>query len=226
MTETTAAIEAPTKRKNRTFRHLTTSDKAKLFSLWRQGEMTVDQLAKLFKKDRSTILRLFKDNGVVKGSDKKAVEERVQEQVQRQIVDDASVIAGRIRDTKDEHYKMANGIAKLTWKVIVDAQQAKKPMASVSGDLKALKAAAETLRIAREERYAVLGIVEGDQGDDGDLPTLAVTELTAKDIKEMNRRAALQAADELGIAALNVDEDELLDSEGEDGEINQRVETD
>lgn len=224
------AAPAPGKRKYRSHSQLSTSQKAQICTLWRQGEMTLDQLAKMFKKHRSTILAAVKEAGAVKGEDKKAVQERVQETVQQQIVDEATVIANRIRDTKEEHYKMATGIAKLTWKVVVDAQQAGKSMAVVAGDLKALKSAAETLRIAREERYAVLGIVEGERDDTDELPSLTVTELTAEDIKKMHAQNIMQAADEdAGIDELALGDEDILPVTGDEDlrdDVDDRVEVD
>src|SRR5690606_16093373 len=117
-----------------------------------------DDLAKKFKKNRGTFVRLFQTEGVEKGSGAKELQEKVQEKVQEDLANDATVLANRIRETKEEHYKMSSGIAKLVWFTITKARQDGKPIATVAYDLKALKVAAETLKITREDRYAVLGI--------------------------------------------------------------------
>jgi len=206
-------------------RHITSpSDKIKIVTLWKQGEMTIVDLAKKFKRDRATIKSIITAAGAVKGSDAKKVEERVKAEVERHIVDDAVVIADRIRATKDEHYKAATGIAKIAWNLVVQTQQSGNRMGSIINDLKSLKIAADTLSITRKERYVVLGVVEGVVDDGTELPSLEVRELTVDDIKEMNRQAAVQAADELGIPDLEMDVAEL-DSEGGDGDLNPRVET-
>jgi transposase-like protein len=205
-------------------RRMTTSARAEAIALWKSGEMTVDQLAKKFKKNRTTLFKLFKDEGAVKGADAAITKARVETAVAAAIVDDATVIATRIRETKDEHYKMASGISKLTWQIIVAAKSENRPYGSVGGDLRALKTAAETLRITREERYAVLGINENDDSDEKDIPVLQVQELTAEDIYAMNRQRALEANQDLGLADID-DIESMGDEEGISDE-DDRVEID
>lgn len=219
------AASKPPARKTRSYKHLTTAQRAECFALWRSGTMTLDQLAKKFNKDRTTLSALFSKHGVVKGSDAKVTEEKVAAAVTAAIVDDASVLANRIRETKEQHYKMNEGLAKLTWKVVVDASQPGNNIGSRINEIKALKLAADTIAKAREERFAVLGIKADDGDSDAPLPPLTIQELTAEDIERMNAERLLQAAQEdLGIADIgDMGDGELVPDEDEDK--NDRVET-
>lgn len=224
---TEKATNSTDKPKKRAIRHLTASQKAQAIELWRSGEVTLDDLARKFKKNRDTFSNLFKREGVEKGSAKKELERRVQEKVQEDLANDAVVLANRIRETKEEHYKMAAGIAKLVWFTITKARQDNKPIASVGYDLKALKVAAETLRITREDRYAVLGISPDDDGEEKPLPDLVVQELTAEDIRKMQRDTFLKAADDLDVDPSDLgDSDLLTDHPVEDDESDRVVEGD
>lgn len=219
------AASGSTGRKTRPYKHLTAAQRAECFALWRSGTMTLDQLAKRFNKDRTTLSALFSKHKVVKGSDAKATEEKVTAAVTAAIVDDAAVLANRIRETKEQHYKMNEGLAKLTWKVVVDASQPGNNIGSRINEIKALKLAADTIAKAREERFAVLGIKADDGDADAPLPPLTIQELTAADIERMNAERLLQAAQEdLGIDELGDMGDGDLAPADDDGH-NDRVET-
>lgn len=143
------------------------------------------------------------------------------------MVNDATVLANRIRETKEEHYKMSAGIAKLVWFTISKARQEGKSVASVGYDLKALKVAAETLRITREDRYAVLGISEDDDAEDKPLPDLVVQELTAEDIIQIQKQKLMEAADGLDVGEIVDDtlgDEQLFDGENADDDEDDRVE--
>lgn len=210
----------PVEKKRRVARPLNAAQKAEAIALWKSGTVTLDDLAERFKKDRTTFLRLFKEEGVQKGETEAETKKKVEEAVEHAIVDDATVLATRIKDTKDEHYKMSAGLAKLTWNVIRQAAQEKRSPATYAGDMKALKDAAMTLKLVREERYAVLGINADDDNDDKPLPDLMIQELTAEDIKEMHRKSAQESDDDLGINEIG---DATL---GDEEALDDRVETD
>lgn len=189
-------------------RHLTPAQKAEIVTLWRTGELTLEELATRFEKDVSTIKVVVK--GHKKGELGEEVKKKVTEEIEKGILDDSTVYAQRVRDTKEEHYKMASAIAKLTYATIATAKKESKPLASVAGDVKTLQLAAQTLKITREERYAVLGISITDDNEDKPLPDLIVQELTADDIDELQKNQLVQ--DEWG------DEDMLeeMESDGEE----------
>lgn len=217
MTET----KAPEKKR---VRHLTPAEKAEAIALWKAGTVTLDDLCVRFKKDRSTFLRLFKDAGVEKGEAKAEVERKVAETVSAMVLDDAAVLAKRIKDTKEDQYRFVNGVSKLAWNIIVTAQQEKRPPATYATDMKSLEMAMRVFKMSREEKYTLLGINPDEENDDKPLPELRVQELTAQDIKELHERS-LMADDELGLNESLGDEELIGDDAGED-EDNERVEED
>jgi hypothetical protein len=219
MTKTAPTKAAPLKRG---YRHLTTSEKAEMVKLWTMGEATLEDLAKKFKKDTSSIARVLKEEGAEKGSGKEALAKRVSEAVEASIVSDATVYAERIKETKEEHYKMASGVAKLAWSIAVKAQRENRAQSTTSGDQKALSLLAHTLKITREERYAVLGLKADDAGEDRPLPDLVVQELSAEDIKEMHRASMVQAEEgDDGLFDMELGDESLIDEDDERVEIDE-----
>ncbi|MDL2284440.1 hypothetical protein LJC19_04785 [Oxalobacter sp. OttesenSCG-928-P03] len=169
-------------------RHMSAAQKAEAIALWESGNVTLDMLAKKFKKDKSTLMRLFQKEGAAKGSAEEETKQKVAEAVEKAIVSDATVLAERIRDTKEEHYKMASALARLTWGIIAEARKAGKPVATIATDMKALQAAAQILKTTREERYAVLGITSKDDDPDKPLPELVIKELDPDDIRKISQQ--------------------------------------
>jgi hypothetical protein len=168
-------------------RRMTVSQRAEAIALWEAGEITLDGLAKKFGKSRQAFIRLFDKEGVKKGSKSAETTKRVTDAVEAGIVDSAAETAKRIRDTKEEHYRMANTLAKLTWKIIADAQAAGQSVGTKLNDMKALQMASNVLKTVREERYAVLGLNEKVHDDDTPLPDLVIRELTEDQIKTMQQ---------------------------------------
>lgn len=196
-------------------RHLTASQKAEAIALWRAGEVTLDDLAKKFKKDRTTFVRLFDAAGVKKGEAKEETEKRVQEAVERAIVDDATVLANRVKETREDHYKYATGLAKLTWSIVVKTTQEGRAIGTAAADMKALQLASQVMKTVREERYAILNINNDADDEDRPLPDLVVQELTAEDIREMHRQQ-IMTVDELGIEDKELGDESLIDDVVED----------
>lgn len=211
--------EASTKvtpKKKTPSRLLNEQQKAEAIALWRAGATTLDELAKKFKKNRSTFLRLFNKEGIMRGESAVATAQKVAEKVEETITTDAAEYARRIIETKEEQYKMAAGIAKLTWASIATAKKNGVPMASIQGDLKSLHIAAQTLKLTREERYALLGIDAGDS-DERPLPDLVVQELTAEDIKEMHKASMVQ--DDEGAFDMELGDESLIAVEDEEEKV-------
>lgn len=161
-------------------------------ALWESGEVTLEDLVNKFGKSLSTFKRHFDKMGVVKGSKKEALKKRVAEEVVKAAIDDATITAARIRETKEEHYKMATGLAKLTWGEILKTKQDGAPVAVATNNLKALDLAMSVLKKAREERWAVLGLDRVDAVDGNELPELVISELTADQIQELRDRDNLE----------------------------------
>ena len=158
-------------------------------ALWETGEFTLKQLADRFGKTESAFTKHFAKKGVKRAFRAEEVKSRVTEEVVKSSAAEVSVIVERIRETKEEHYKMSAALAKLTWAEILQAKKKEAPVATALGNLKALDTAMNVLKKAREERYAVLGLnAEQDDGDDDLLPKLIISELTPEQIAELQER--------------------------------------
>lgn len=128
------------------------------------------------------------------------------------------MLAACIRETEEDHYKMAAALAKLTWKEVLDANTASRPMSTALNNLKARDAAMAVLKKAREERYAVLCLDRTDFVDDSPLRELVISELTNEQIEAMRDR---QEDDDLSLPSL-VEEGELPEEDDvveEDDEV-------
>ncbi|MEZ2310758.1 hypothetical protein AB6809_29360 [Paraburkholderia sp. RCC_158] len=167
---------------------LTESQKATMIALWESGEVTLSDLARRFARTERGVSLVLSKAGAEKGSKRAQVQSAVTEQVNAQLAGEAGVIAGKIRETKDSHYAAAKVIAGLIQKQLVTAQQQGHPFATVQNEIKTLKLAAEALATLREERFILLGINDGEKGDEDELPELGIHEMTADQILEMQQR--------------------------------------
>jgi len=204
-------------------RHMTATERAEAKALWAAGEATLAELAKKYGKSESTLKTLMAREGVKKGEARAQREELVKEAIQRQAVTEAEKIAERTNETKEEHYKMAAGLAKLIWNEIAQAKQKNLPIATAYHSVKTLKMAAEGLKTLRDERYKLLGIRDDENDGDQTPPELVIKELSAADIQEIQRKAALEAADELGVPDIDMGDAELVDTDGSLPEVDDRV---
>jgi hypothetical protein len=185
MTET---ITKPAPKEPRKIKRLTARQWASAETLWEAGEASLDDLAKKFSKDKATFKRHFDKHGIKKGSSKEELKKHVTAELAKSAAEDTAIIVSRIKETKEEHYKMAAGLAKLTWAEILKAKQDGLPVSIAINNLKAIDTAMSVLKKAREERYAVLGLDRDDHVDEDGLPELIITELTAEQVQELRAR--------------------------------------
>lgn len=171
---------------------------AEIEALWATGNATLEELETKFDVNRTTISLRMKAKGITKGCKAEEHRRQVADEVARASTNDASVVAGRIRDTKEEHYKMSQGLAKLAWNEILEAKKGKVPLSTVTPNLKAIEVAMNVMQKARMERWAVLGLDKPDSVDVSDLPELMVNELTADQIQVLRDRD-FREADEIDI---------------------------
>lgn len=162
---------------------------AEATALWEQGAVTYGQLAEKYDRHEQSFAQYFRRRGIKKGSARAKTMAKVESAVEKQLVNDAAIIAARIKETKEEHYKMASGLAKLTWAEVLKAKQDGVPVGSAINNLKALESAMNVLKKAREERYAVLGLDRPDSVDENDVPELVISELTADQIEALRARS-------------------------------------
>lgn len=205
---TTPSVKTPTR--------MTPRQWAEAEALWEAGEVTLDDLATRFDKDRSAFVRYFKKHGIVKGSRAAARKEEVKEAVAAAGIDEATVLANRIRETKEDHYKMSSALAKLVWAEVLTAKKDEKPFSAIKDNLKALDNAMNVLMKARMERFAILGLDKDDYVDEDGLPELVISELTAAQIEELRNRD--EEGLEAGTAVIpETLQEEIEDEDEEDG---------
>lgn len=167
---------------------LTPKQWAEAEGLWALGDVTQDDLALKFGVSGQAIHIHMKRRGIKRGEKGAAQAKKIVEAVAAASVDDATIYAARIRETKEEHYKMATAIAKMSFSEILEAKRNHAPVSVATNNLKALDAAMSVLKKAREERWAVLGLDRADTIDDDGLPELLISELTASQIDELRSR--------------------------------------
>ena len=200
-------------------RRLTVRQWAEIKALWESGNTTLDELSKRYLVSVSSFTRHFAAKGIKKGSKAEAIEKKAAAKVEQMAISEATVIAGRIRETKEQHYTMATNIAKLTWNEILQAKAGKLPFSTALNNLKALDVASNILKKSREERYAVLGLDRPDAVDPDELPELVISELTAGEIQELRDRD--HADMEASITAAPITDIEDDEDEGDNQVIEQ-----
>lgn len=209
---TTAAVKPTRKR-------LTRKQWAEIEALWESGAVIYEDLVKKFGLNQSSFERHFKKRGIVKGAKAEATKKKVEEKLAQAAIDEATVIAARIKETKEQHYTMSSNLSKLAWAEILQAKKDLQPVAVAMNNLKALDKAMDILKKAREERWAILGLDRPDAVDPEELPELIISELTAEQIEELRRRDESELEDLPGTANQNAlqpnveDSDEHLDED-------------
>ena len=179
-----------------TAKMVTKKEWAEIEALWESGSVTLPDLVAKYGRVKNTFLRYFKANGIVKGSKVAKTKKAIEKKLEVAATTDASIIAMRIKETKEQHYKMSSGLAQLAWNEVVKAKTDGVPVAVAASNLKALDLAMNVLKKAREERFAILGLDRPDAVDPDELPELIIAELTAEQIQ------TLRDADVSDIASL------------------------
>lgn len=203
---------------------MTPRDWARCRELWARGEVTYKDLVAKYGRSYKSFERHFKKHKIVKGSKAKALAEKVTAAMEREQINDAQMIAERIRETKEEHYRMASGLARLSWNEILQAKKDGKPVSIATPNLKALNTAIANLKMCREERYAVLGLDKTDAMDPDTIPELVIRELTAEQVEQLRKRdhtevedgPVVQTTDPAIAPRDEDDDDEGIEDEGPD----------
>ena len=195
-------------------KRLTPKQWAEAEALWASGEVTRAVLAAKFSVSEIAIQKHMAKVGVKHGQKAEEHKKKVAAAVTSAAVDDATVTAARIRETKEEHYRMSSAIAKLAWQEILTAKQNGSPVAVAANNLKALDSAMNVMTKARLERWAVLGLDRADSIDEDGLPELLISELTAEQIQDLRDRD-FNEFEELPEAAVQLIDG---DTEGDDDE--------
>jgi hypothetical protein len=157
-------------------------------ALWESGSVTMEDLVEKFGVSRQSLSRKFKLKGSSKSVKVEETKKAVAAEIIKTSIDEASILAARIKETKEQHYKMSSMIAQLSWQEILKAKNDGVPVATALNNLKALDTAMNIQKKAREERWVVLGLDKLTSEDDEGLPELVVSELTAEQIQELRDR--------------------------------------
>lgn len=190
-------------------KQLTPKQWAEAETIWELGEMTIADIAAKFSISKTSVDRHMRKYGIVHASKSAAHKKLIAEEMMKASVTDATVVAARIKETKEEHYKMAAGLAKLSWAEILKAKQGSLPFSVAINNLKALDSAMTVIKKAREERWAVLGLDRADYIDEGGIPELVISELTADQIDELRNRDHTEF-DDLPIEPIQPDIDDVV----------------
>lgn len=210
------------KSKHASDKRLTPKEWAKLGALWEIGNHSLEQLNQMSGIAKETISRKLKRLGYVKGARAMEHAERVAERMHKAAEADVSVIANRIKQTKENHYDWSAALARMTMAEIAEAKQKNRPLATTLPNLKAIEKAMSVLEMSRKERFAVLG-VDKVENEANDLPDLLVEELSAEEVEYIRNKK--QQDDILGATEASFpgleggedeDDDDVIDEGGDE----------
>jgi hypothetical protein len=187
------------KKKSKTaspYKNLTVSQKAEAIALWRSGKVTLADLSKKFGKRPEAFSRMFARLEIAKGAAIPEMAKKLEAKVEEHIVSDLDKTMRRIAKTKDDHFNMSNGIAKIAWSEIIRARQAGTDIAALKDMMTTLKLASEVVGTARKELFAILNVDKYDQeADFENLPELTVRELSNSELSLLQA----QSVDDMGL---------------------------
>lgn len=197
---------------------LTLKQWAEVTALWENGGVTLADLAAKFGCAVSTFERHFKKHAVVKGAKVPALKKKIDVRLENASIDEATILAARIKETKESHYTMVSNLGKLAWNEILQTKKDGAPLAVAMNNLKSIDIATNILKKVREERYAVLGLDRPDAVDPAELPELVISELTAEQIQELRDRDHSEM-DEFTKPLIIDDDDDSEDEDDSNGVI-------
>lgn len=179
-------------------RKLTISQKAEAVSMWRTGSVTLEDLARKFKKRPETFSRLFKAMGIEKGSGAEEATKRIVERAEERIVNKTAETLRKIEEAKQRHIAWADGIARLTWAEISKVRAAGTALSDVKDNILTLKIASEVMSNSRKEIYTLMEVEKHEKTQEmDDLPELTVRELTPNEVIQL-RDQSIEDDDMLG----------------------------
>ena len=186
---------------------------------WANGKFpSGEELCKQYGLEFKAFMRRMNQKGIENGQNIKDYNRKIQAELEEAAERKAKLIVERAEETREEHYRWASGIAKLTFAEVAKAKQDNIPMGHIRQNLQSLETAMKVLKMAREERFAILGL-DRDDGEEGDdMPELAITELTSEEIEVLRSRGAPEEEEEDGGVVLIGDDLSQLDQEEEDGD--------
>ena len=164
---------------------------AKAESMWKLGTAKQKELASMLGVSMTAVAQHMKRKNIIRGSESDKLREKLERETERKELSKVEIKAQRIEDTRDQHYKYADNIAKLTWREIQTAMEEKRQFSSIEGNLKSLDRAITIFGKARMERFISLGI-DGVELETDEIPSLEISELTAEQIEELRDKQELE----------------------------------
>lgn len=165
-------------------KRLTPAEWEQVKTLWEFGNHTLAQLAAQFGIRADTIQRRLKDDGVEKGARAHEAAQPGLSEVEDRLAKEAAENVRRINETKNDHYRFAEALAKMTMQEIINARTSKHEIGTKNGNITTLGKAAKTLEILRKERYSILGL-DREDGDPDEMDELLISELSEDQIRQM-----------------------------------------
>ena len=165
----------------RPYKVLGSTKRAEVREIWALGDATLTELAERYEVSESTVVRIV--SGIEKGSKAGVIAEKVEAAVAEAAGEAAEKRAKRILEVKDDAARRSETLSKMIMREIARAVQGNVPLASIAPDLKALKLAAEALKICRGETYEILGI-DPNEVDERELPELVFRVVSDEEIRE------------------------------------------
>jgi hypothetical protein len=185
---------------------LTVSQKAEAAALWRAGSVTLDDLAKKFKKRPETFSRLFARMGIEKGSGAAAAMKKAEEAIAAKTLTDTEETLKRISQVKDTHFRMSQQLAVMAFREITQAKAAEVNVGGLKDVMAVYKMASDVIGNSRKELFEILNVEKHDASSElDDLPDLMVRELTNDEVLQLQ---GTPEEDELGADMIDLEDDE------------------
>lgn len=194
-------------------KRLTPAEWEQVKLLWEYGNHTLADLSKEYGIRPDTIQRRLKEDDVEKGARAHEVASGVVNAVHDEMAKQAAENVKRIVETRNDHYRYAEVLARMTMGEIVSAKNANQSFATKDASLAALNKAAKTLEVLRKERWVILGL-DREDGDPEDMDELMITELSQEQIDAMQAEMrGLEYSDPMDGFS---EDNDIVDEEGED----------
>lgn len=183
---------------------LTEREWSQICVAWESGGIRGGDLAKMYNITPESLSRGLKKRGAVYGKHAAAIAKQVAEAAQ----DDVSITIRRAKETREEHYKIARYLAKLSASKIQRAEKGEMTYARAEEELRPIMNAMKVNQLARAECWVLLGLDKDDALVSDDMPELMIREMTPD---EVERGKLLQEIALREIGALEVAEEDRKD---------------
>lgn len=187
---------------------LNTKEKAEAAALWRSGAVTLDDLAKKFKKRPETFSRLFARMGIEKGSGEAEAIKKAEAAIAAKVGTDAEETLRRIAQVKDTHFKMSQSIAVMAFRDLQRAKAAELDIGKLKDAMSVYKLVSDVVGNSRKELFEILNVEKHERdGELDDLPDLTVRELTQGEVDMLSATPEDDGMD-TGADMLDLDDDD------------------